>query len=610
MMNVNLLRTTVLRSRSIVFSSRCLTSSPLILNKDSKLTSQKYDEAQLMSAKLNEQPYYAKRNVDEYYEREEISDRPATAAELQRHKRIEALKGLLAGIAIVAGIIGSFTAYQKWPAIQSWWNKQDTDRFEQPKKFKKEIELPILTDRNDSSVPGLYIWGDNLQYIVSSDKSVKELRNPIRHPWFDNKLLKFVTLGEYSALAIDINGDLIQWGKHFNGDSTPKYTIKGENLKIARISNGIIFALNGNNEILKIAENESIQNNTEGLKRRNWLLVSSNKKFNKLSTEELDKDEKIVDLQTGKYHLLALTNKGKVYTTSTGLSLPKKSFGQYGIPENSQFGQPPSQDKLHEVTLLNQEVSKTFKGKIDHVEQRIINKIATGDYHSLALDNNGEVFSFGKNTYGQLGHPVSYNSEIIGYPKKIELIAKHIKRDQFAKIIDINAGGETSFCTVSPIEMHKLIKSTNKQLNEITNEDEFTVGFGNNLKGQIGSGHYVHAQFDPVKVKELTKFEDFNETTNQMERVKIAKWSTGKDHTFIKLENKDVLYFGGNDFGQLGNGKKNRIARPTSPPALIEPSFVKETYDDLTFANRLQLNDNQEIVAGETASAIFYTSKR
>lgn len=586
------------------------------LNKK-KWTEQEFDDAQLFSDRLTSQPYYAKREREESYQQqyEDPSQPPMTQAEiLKQNQKIESIKGLIQGFLLLGTLFGGFQIYQKWPNIKSWVSNYG-EEYTPPKKKKPKMELPVIENPNNSSVPGLYIWGDNSNGITgqTSKQQLPDTKWPLRHPWFDGKYLKTVAIGEKSAVAIDINGDLIQWGVGYKKGKnvTPEYTVKGEGLKIVHISNGVIYALNKQDDILVIPENNQVQKNFKGLKKRNWYLTSSTKNYSKLETN-LNKNEKIIDFQTGKVHLIALTNQGRTFASATGLEQSKeKSQGQFGLPEFSHFTKSPQPNKLYEIELLNNSIEKNKKGKIDHIEPRFIKKIAVGNYHTLALDSNGELYSFGQNTFGQLGQQVSYSTEFITVPTKVDVLIKYIKRDHFPEVVDIHAGGDTSFCTVNPIKMFKLVRDfkSNKlnESDEHSPDDSFTVGFGNNLKGQIGTGHYVHAQAEPVKIKELKNFEDFNEETQSMEKIEISSWSTGQDHSFIKLANNDVLYWGGNDNGQLGNGKKNRIPKPSPPPALIEPDFTLETYKNLTFVNRLQLHDNQQIIAGENASAIYYT---
>lgn len=616
-LNLGMMLRTV-RARSLMLQVSRLHTSAYRLNKK-KWTEQEFDDAEIFSHKLTSQPYYAKREREEGYQQqyEQDPDQPQlTQAEiLKQNQKVETIKGIVQGLLVLGALFGGFQAYQKWPNIKSWIFNYG-EEYVPPKKKKQIMELPVIKDKNDSSVPGLYIWGDNSNGITGQNqKQQPDTKWPLRHPWFDGKYLKGVASGEKSAVAIDEKGDLIQWGNGYKKGKNvePEYTVKGEGLQYAHISNGVIYALNKKNEILVIPESSETQKNFKGLKKRNWYLISSTKKYSKIPTDSLlNKGEKVIDFKTGKVHLIALTNQGRAFAAATGLEQSKaKSQGQFGIPEFSHFAKPPPPNELYEIKLLNNSIEKTPKGKIDHIEPRFIQKIAVGNYHTLALDSNGELYTFGQNTFGQLGQQVTYGSEFITLPTKVDTLIKHTKRDHFPEVVDIHAGGDTSFCIVNPIKMFKLVRDFKsnklKDTDEHSPDDAFTVGFGNNLKGQIGTGHYVHAQADPAKIKELQHFEDFNEETQLMEKIKLVSWSTGQDHTFIKLANNDVLYWGGNDNGQLGNGKKNRIPKPSSPPALIEPDFTTQTYKELTFVNRLQLRDNQQIVAGENASAIYYT---
>ncbi|CDR40840.1 CYFA0S05e05072g1_1 [Cyberlindnera fabianii] len=595
---------------------------------DNKLTGQQFDEAEMMSSRLTEQPYYAKRSTEAKTERDfddfyqdsgeqgrrgwDQKNRSSSDDELKRYQRIEIIKGLLAGVFTIGGIVGGYALYTKWPALKIWWNGDGDIPFELPKKKKKKtgFELPLITNENDSSVPGLYVWGDNANYIASMNKKVDEVRNPIRHDWFDNKILKSVVMGETSAFAIDDKGDLIQWGKGYNNDAVPQYSVKGENITQARLSRGIIYALTKKHEILVIPESAENQKTLPGLQSRNWYFKKTMKPYTKLSTSNvLEKHEKITSIDAGKDHLVALSDKGRAFVTATGFDTPERSLGQYGLPEFSHFTKAPTPNELHEITLLNNLIQRTARGKIDHIEPRFITKVACGNHHTLALDSNGELYSFGQNTYGQLAHPVSYETEFVTLPKKVELFSKHVSRDMFPEVLDIHAGGDTSFATIKPAYMYQLIKGTADAKQRLNDFEAFTVGFGTNLKGQIGNNLFTHAQFDPVKIRELAKFEDYDTEKGEMVAIGISEWSSGQEHTFIKLQNKDVLYWGANDCAQLGNGKRNRIPKPTCPPAIVEPGFTAQTYKDMTFVNRLQLEENQHIVAGVNNSAIYYSSK-
>lgn len=98
-----------------------------------------------------------------------------------------------------------------------------------------------------------------------------------------------------------------------------------------------------------------------------------------------DRPEQIKALETlhvsfvscGKEHSLAVCPKGRVFAWGAD------SEGQLGIEE------------FKEIIFTPKKI-KTLNGV------RII-QVSCGDYHSLALSEDGQVFSWGKNSQGQLG---------------------------------------------------------------------------------------------------------------------------------------------------------------------------------------------------------------
>jgi alpha-tubulin suppressor-like RCC1 family protein len=86
--------------------------------------------------------------------------------------------------------------------------------------------------------------------------------------------------------------------------------------------------------------------------------------------------ERVVDVACGQQHSLALTEQGQVYSWGLGV------FGQLGHGVLSDEGVP----------LI-----------IKEIESRKIIKISCGSHHSLILEENGQVWSFGSSEYGQQG---------------------------------------------------------------------------------------------------------------------------------------------------------------------------------------------------------------
>jgi len=94
---------------------------------------------------------------------------------------------------------------------------------------------------------------------------------------------------------------------------------------------------------------------------------------------DLSPSAKIVFIAVGHYYSFVIDSEGKVWTTGSN------HYGQLGLGNNI------DQSSFEPVTFSA--LPSTAK----------IVSIATGDYHSLALDSYGRVWASGDNKYGQLG---------------------------------------------------------------------------------------------------------------------------------------------------------------------------------------------------------------
>jgi regulator of chromosome condensation len=95
----------------------------------------------------------------------------------------------------------------------------------------------------------------------------------------------------------------------------------------------------------------------------------------------------ITSLAAGTNHILALDSKGRVFA--------------WGAGEQNQ--------------LARRVVSRTATGALVPrefgLQRKKIAKIGCGDYHSFAVDKNGNVYSWGLNTFGQTGIPKDEDDE-------------------------------------------------------------------------------------------------------------------------------------------------------------------------------------------------------
>ena len=78
------------------------------------------------------------------------------------------------------------------------------------------------------------------------------------------------------------------------------------------------------------------------------------------------------------------------------------------------------------------------------LEKKFIKKIDCGDFHSLALDSNGEIYSWGSGKYGECGNGKFADVEV---PTKI----KYFEGKKFVNIV---AGNHHSLALTSQNELY------------------------------------------------------------------------------------------------------------------------------------------------------------
>ncbi|RKG48667.1 kelch-like protein [Corallococcus sp. AB011P] len=130
---------------------------------------------------------------------------------------------------------------------------------------------------------------------------------------------------------------------------------------------------------------------------------------------------------------------------------------------------------------------------------------AAGDHHTLALKQDGTVWAWGSNGYGQLGDGTTTN-----------------------RLTPVQVQGLTGVVALTADGAHSLALK----------HDGTVWAWGYNGKGQLGDGTLT-TQFTPVQVQGLTG---------------VAALSAGADHTLALKHDGTVWAWGGNDYGQLGDG--------------------------------------------------------
>lgn len=416
--------------------------------------------------------------------------------------------------------------------------------------------------------PGVYAWGSNTGKVAAPDSNEAYIKTPRRISWFDDVLLRDIKLDRQFGAAVLENGDLVQWGKGYSEETAePTTTLRGKNLQQIAISRDRIIALSKNGTVYSVPASKAEQENGVKLSESSWLpgwSSTSDISYRILKPQGLSSKEKVSKLSGGLEHVLLLTNNGRLFSAASG-SEDFPSRGQLGIPGLTWTTRPQgSFDQCHEISTL-----KGFE----------IEKIASGDHHSLALDKEGRVFSFGDNSSGQLGFEYSSEAPYVDMPSLLPISRMYQGTNQTPKVTSIAAGGLNSFFTVDATRVlgHNEDPSEVRTLGRIT-ADTWSCGQG--IKGALGNGRWTHIQGMPTRIPSLSGLFEYDEKSNSVVPIRLASISAGSTHasavmsniTFLETSEKssddttnwgaDVVWWGGNEFFQLGTGKRNNVATP------------------------------------------------
>ncbi|KAK7431509.1 hypothetical protein QQZ08_002000 [Neonectria magnoliae] len=450
------------------------------------------------------------------------------------------------------------------------------------------ISSQHLQVKNSWEHPGIYAWGSNICKVIDPNSNEKYVKLPRRISYFDGQILRDLKLTQGFGAAVTEKGDLVQWGLGFSKDDpTPVPTLTGKDIAKINVSSDRIIALSRKGNVYSIP---SSRDDLEGgLKveqpKSSWSIWGSGGKeslsFRNLTPSNLSRGEFIVDISTGQEHCLMLTSRGRVFSAAaSALEFPSK--GQMGIPGLSWHNRPKGPyDQPHEVV--------TLKG-LD------VSQIAAGDYHSVVLDKTGKIFTFGDNSFGQLGFDTEFGLHATESPSLMSIHKLYKSDGLIPTVTAIAAGGFNTFFTVdakAPTR-YEDPKSTSpgKRLPPITS-DLWTLGQG--VYGTLGTGRWSHVSPKPTKVKALSSLFEFNEKTNKMSPIRLKYLSVGATHCSAVMDNltetsvsgkgsenainwgADALFWGGNEHYQLGTGKRTNLNTPTYIRALdADPNAVKD----------------------------------
>ncbi|MCJ1395763.1 hypothetical protein MMC18_008649 [Xylographa bjoerkii] len=411
--------------------------------------------------------------------------------------------------------------------------------------------------------PGVYAWGSNSGRVAAPDSEEAFVKSPRRIPFFDGVLLRDIKLDRNFAAAITENGDLLQWGSDFSAESRqPIPTLKGKNLTQVQISRDRIITLSSSGKVYTLPVSQPDQLSGPKPQESSWIPFLSS--TSPISYRTIQTPEKVTSIASGLDHVLLLTSSGRLFTAaSSSTEFPSK--GQLGIPGLTWTHRPEGPyDQPHEITTL-----RGFN----------IRHVAAGDYHSLAVDGEGRVFTFGDNSLGQLGFDPNAESPYIDAPSLLPISKLYAGTSQTPRVTSIAAGGVNSFFTIDATRVAAPGEDPSgiRGIGRVTSD---TWACGQGTWGGLGNGRWTHVQGSPTKLKALSGLFEYDEPTSTVIPIRLARLSVGSTHASATMNNvthvgahsgssendtnwgADVLWWGGNEYYQLGTGKRNNVAQP------------------------------------------------
>lgn len=341
--------------------------------------------------------------------------------------------------------------------------------------------------------------------------------------------------------------------------------------------------------------------------------------------ETLCKFERGTHISAGSLHTLIRNHKGEVF------SCGYNKYGQLGTGDNEDRNIPTlifknareisaggdsslvlnDQRQVYSFGMgglgqlgITEDVGKDFPVYANVNTPFLIPKLeniihlSISGYHSLALNNEGQVYSFGYSGNGQLGlgyfginkedrtpvivHQNNYTTDVenrmpipmiipntnniiaVGTSDTISLLLNglgHVFSFGLNSDGRLGLGDEVTRSSPTRINIENIIKiSTKGRSSLLLNENGQVFAFGESAglvtRMNYGTGKSYKTRFDTEFPELITGIEN------------IVAVTVGNDHFLLLTEKGQVYAFGSNDYGQLGQVGKNYIVEPTIIPGL------------------------------------------
>ena len=302
------------------------------------------------------------------------------------------------------------------------------------------------------SAPSACSYADGPDLVCLEDPQPNAIPNYVSESHFEGRQITKVAAGRHSSVALTADGRLYTWGYNRYG-------------QLGRSTNA-------------------------GTDLPNWKPQQVN--LTSLETRT------VKDVAVGSYHVLLLAHDQTVFT--------------FGLNRNGQLGSQRNAGQWYANWAPRQIKPEAFRNQAGQIPAVI--GLAAGALHSLVMTEDGNVWAFGSNAWGQLGSPMQAFvwGGLLSTPTKV-----------MSGAVQVAAGGK-----------HSVVRTAHGEL----------YGFGSNYYGQLATRTAVGDRIArPVPL-----------TAPVFDGWQLVQVAAGGDNTIVQGANgsQHVLWLvGSNRYGQL-----------------------------------------------------------
>jgi alpha-tubulin suppressor-like RCC1 family protein len=390
----------------------------------------------------------------------------------------------------------------------------------------------------------LWAWGKN-NYGQLGYRTAPNRSTPVQ--MFEISHVSLIAAGKAHILVIKDDGSIWAWGYNLYGQLGDGNSLnKSSPVQVSGLSDVTMIA-SGSSHNLVIKDDSSL-----------WAWgYNSNAQLgdetttNKSSPVQVPEFSHVTMIAAGESHSLALKDDGSVWV--------------WGHNVFAQLGDGTTTAKRNHVQVSG----------LSHVTM-----IATGAFHNLALKDDGSVWAWGYNNYGQLGDGTttiikSYPVQVSDLSNVIMIAAGSYQSLALKNDGSVWAWGRNDYGQLG--DGTTTTKSSPVQVTGLLNVTMITGGFyhslalkndgsiwawGRNNEGQLGIGTTTN-ESSPVQVSGLSH---------------VSMVAGGYYHSLALKDDGSVWTWGDNNRGQLGNGTTTSASSPVQVSEISHVTMIASGY--------------------------------